>query len=153
MPPSSRKADPERGFRGVMSGALILQAITVLLGLPVASTDHPLAFWEIAALLLLAAAMVGACAFVSKPWMLKVIVALQVVHIACWFIYPALGIMGIIFGVAWWTLIYFRNEYRQRLADGVLPSQIRDAAEAAAAADQHGEDGEGAGSASLAEKN
>ena len=35
----------------------------------------------------------------------------------------ALGVMGVIFAVAWWTLLHFRSEYRRRLAAGELPSQ------------------------------
>lgn len=118
-----RRSDPERGFRGVMSGALILQAITVLLGLPVAASGRDLAGWELAVILLLATACVAACAFVSRPWIVPVIIGLQVVAVLCWFINGALGVMGLIFAIAWWTLLHFRAEYRRRAAAGVLPSQ------------------------------
>jgi hypothetical protein len=120
---SPRGADPERGFRGVMSGALILQSITVLLGLPVASSGRDLAGWELTVILLLAAGCVAACAFVKKSWIVPAVLGLQVVAILCWFITPALGAMGVIFAIAWWTLLHFRGEYRRRLRAGVLPSQ------------------------------
>ena len=107
----------------MMSGALILQAITVLLGLPVASSGRELAGWELAVILLLAAGCVAACAFVKKPWIVPVIIGLQVVAILCWFIHSALGVMGVIFAVAWWTLLHFRAEYRRRAAAGLLPDQ------------------------------
>ncbi|WP_111766280.1 DUF4233 domain-containing protein [Nakamurella deserti] len=118
-----RRADPERGFRGVMSGALLLQSITVLLGLPVASSGRDLAPWELIVILGLAFALIASCAFVTKPWIVPVIIGLQVVAVLCWFITGALGIMGVIFAIAWWTLLHFRNEYRRRAAAGVLPSQ------------------------------
>lgn len=121
--PLPRGADPEKGFRGVMSGALLLQSITVLLGLPVASSGRDLATWELVVILALAAALFGCCTLVKKPWIVPVILGLQVVAILCWFITGALGIMGIIFAIAWWTLLHFRNEYRRRAAAGVLPSQ------------------------------
>jgi hypothetical protein len=124
--PAPRGADPERGFRGVMSGALLLQSITVLLGLPVASAGRDLAAWELVVILGLAAALIGACALVKKPWIVPVILGLQVVAVLCWFIDGALGVMGVIFAVAWWTLLHFRNEYRRRAAAGVLPSQQTD---------------------------
>lgn len=121
--PGVKRPDPERGFRGVMSGALLLQAITVPLGLPVASAAEPLAWWEITLVLLLTAGLIALCAFVKKPWAVPAILGLQAVNIACWVVHPALGIVGVIFAVAWWTLLHFRNEYRRRLAEGSLPSQ------------------------------
>ncbi len=124
--PEPRRSDPERGFRGVMSGALLLQSITVLLGLPVASSGRDLAVWELVVILGLAFALIAACAFVKKPWIVPVIIGLQVVAVLCWFITGALGIMGVIFAIAWWTLLHFRNEYRRRAAAGVLPSQQQD---------------------------
>lgn len=124
--PAPRRPDPERGFRGVMSGALLLQSITVLLGLPVASSGRDLAGWELTVILLLAAALIAACAYVKKPWIVPIIVGLQVAAVLCWFISGALGVMGVIFAIAWWTLLHFRNEYRRRAAAGVLPSQQPD---------------------------
>lgn len=121
--PGVKRPDPERGFRGVMSGALLLQAITVPLGLPVASAAGPLAWWEITLVLLLTAGLIALCAFVKKPWAVPAILGLQAVNIACWVVHPALGVVGVIFAVAWWTLLHFRNEYRRRLAEGSLPSQ------------------------------
>ncbi len=116
-------SDPERGFRGVMSGALVLQSITVLLGLPVASADHHLAAWEIFVLLALFAGLIAACAFVRRPWIFALIAALQVVAIATWFIYPALGIMALIFAAVWAMLLYFHRELGRRAAAGRLPGQ------------------------------
>jgi hypothetical protein len=121
--PTSGRTDPERGFRGVMSGALILQAITILLGLPVASSGRNLAAWELIVILTLSAACIGACAMVKKPWIVPAILAIQALAILCWFIHPALGAMGIIFAIAWWTLLHFRAEYRRRASAGLLPSQ------------------------------
>ncbi len=124
--PLPRGADPERGFRGVMAGALLLQSITVLLGLPVAASGRDLRAWELAVILTLAAALFASCAFVRKPWIVPVILGLQVAAVACWFINGALGIMGLIFAIAWWTLLHFRSEYRRRAAAGLLPSQRPD---------------------------
>ena len=127
LPQPARRSDPERGFRGVMSGALLLQAITVLLGLPVASAEHDLAAWQLIVVLGLAVACVFACSWVKKPWITPLIIGLQVVNVLCWFVHPALGVMGLIFGAVWWVLFYFRNEFRKREAAGVLPSQQGDA--------------------------
>lgn len=106
-----------------MSAALILQSITVLLGLPVASNDHALRAWELTTVLLLALALILTCTQVKKRWAVPLILGLQAVAIGCWLIYPALGVMGVIFGLAWWTLLHFRSEYRRRLHEGNLPGQ------------------------------
>lgn len=103
--------------------ALLLQAVTVLLGLTVASSGRDIAWWELTLILFLATACIAACAFVKRPWIVPVIIGLQVVAISCWFVDGALGVMGVIFAVAWWTLLHFRVEYRRRAAAGVLPSQ------------------------------
>lgn len=121
--PAPRGSDPERGFRGVMSGALILQAVTILLGLPVASSGRELPGWELAVILGLALACVVACAFVKKKWIVPLVVGLQVVAIGCWVIHPALGVMGLIFAAVWGVLFYFRAELRRRAAEGLLPAQ------------------------------
>ena len=121
--PVRRGSDPERGFRGVMSGALILQAITVLLGLPLASSDRVLKGWELAAILGLSLGCVVACAFVKRTWIVPLVVVLQVVAIGCWVIHPALGVMGLIFALVWGVLFYFHAELGRRSAAGVLPAQ------------------------------
>lgn len=117
------RSDPERGFRGVMAAALVLQAITLLLGLPVAATGAGLAGWELAVILTLAAACVAAAGLVRRPFAVPLIIGLQVAAVGTWVIDPALGVMGLVFAVVWWTLLHWRAEYRRRLAAGVLPLQ------------------------------
>lgn len=119
----AQRKDPEKGFRGVMSGALVLQSITVLLGLPVASADHRLAAWELGIILGLAVACIGCCALVKRPWIVVAIIAIQVVAVGSWLIYPALGIMGAIFALVWFMLLRFRAEFRRRREAGLLPDQ------------------------------
>jgi Protein of unknown function (DUF4233) len=119
----AKRKDPEKGFRGIMSGALVLQSITVLLGLPVASADHRLAGWELGMVLGLAVACIACCALVRRPWIVPAIIALQVVAIGSWVIYPALGIMGLIFAAVWFGLFRFLAEFRRRREAGLLPSQ------------------------------
>jgi HAMP domain-containing protein len=38
-----------------------------------------------------------------------------------WLITPSLGVMGVVFGLVWALIIWFRNEFRRRLAAGTLP--------------------------------
>lgn len=117
-----RPYDPERGLRGVMSATLVLEAIVVLLSIPVAAnTGSGASPVGIAVICILAVAMIALCAFAGKPWFLRAALILQALTILGWLITPALGVMGIVFAVVWGSIIWFRNEFRRRLAAGTLP--------------------------------
>jgi hypothetical protein len=105
-----------------MSATLVLEAITVLLAVPVASnTGGGVGPAGVAIICVLAVLLIGACAIVSRPYALPVILTLQVLMIACWVITPPLGIMGVVFGLVWALILWFRGEFRRRLAAGTLP--------------------------------
>ena len=119
---ATRPYDPERGLRGAMSATLVLEAITVLLAIPVAAnTGGGVGPAGVVIICVLAVLLIGACAIVSRPYAVPVIVTLQVVMIACWVITPPLGIMGVVFGLVWALILWFRGEFRRRLAAGTLP--------------------------------
>lgn len=120
----SSRSDPERGLRGVMSAILILEGVTLLLGLTViqhGGTDAPAA--EIIVISVLAVGHVAACGIMAKRYAVAVIVALQVLVIGCWVISAAIGITGIIFAAMWAGVLYMRREFRRRLAAGTIPPQ------------------------------
>ena len=120
--PQRKPYDPEKGLRGVMSATLILEAITVLLAIPVAAnTGSGVGPTGVIIICVLAVLLIGACAIVSRPYALYVILGLQVVMVGCWLITPPLGAMGIIFGLVWGLILWFRAEFRRRLAAGTLP--------------------------------
>lgn len=122
--PVYRAPDPERGLRGATSATLILQALTVLLSIPVArNTGSGTTAVGVIIIVVLALAMIMACAFVKKPWATAMIVTLQVLTIAGWFISGYLGVVGVIFGIAFAVIFWFRYEYRRRGAAGQLPGQ------------------------------
>ena len=119
---ATRPYDPERGLRGAMSATLVLEAITVLLAIPVAAnTGGGVGPAGVVIICLLAVLLIGACAIVSRPYAVPVIVTLQALMIACWVITPPLGIMGVVFGLVWALILWFRGEFRRRLAAGTLP--------------------------------
>ena len=77
-PRATRPYDPERGLRGVMSATLVLEAITVLLAIPVAAnTGGGVGPAGVAVICILAVLLIGACAIVSRPYALPVILSLQ----------------------------------------------------------------------------
>ena len=120
--PQPRPYDPERGLRGVMSATLIREAVVALLSIPVAAnTGSGTSALGIVLICLLALALIALCAFVSKPWFLPAALGLQGLMVLGWLITPPLGVMGIVFGLVWALTIWFRNEFRRRLAAGTLP--------------------------------
>lgn len=118
----TRPYDPERGLRGVMSATLVLEAIVVLLAIPVArNTGSGTSWLGVVLICLLAVALIAVCAFASRPWFVPAALSLQGLVVLGWFITPTLGVMGIVFALVWALIIWFRNEFRRRLAAGTLP--------------------------------
>jgi len=121
---TAQPADPWKSFRGVMAGTLILELITVLLALPVVgavgggltawSTSYVVGF---AILLGLLAGMQG------RPWAIWANLGVQLLLVAGFFIYPAIGFMGLLFLVVWGVIAYLRAEVLRRQRLGLLPGQ------------------------------
>jgi len=117
-----RSYDPERGLRGAMSATLLLEGITVLLAIPVArNTGNGTSGWGVLAIVVLAFALIAACAFVRRPFAVAMIIGLQLVTLLGWFISAPLGIVGVIFSLVWLIIFYLRAEFRRRAAAGTLP--------------------------------
>ncbi len=118
--------DPWKSFRGVMAGTLILEAIVVLLALPVVSFSHGGLTWTsggfligMTGLLILLAGMQG------RPWALKANLAAQVVLIGGVVIHAAIGFIGVVFAAVWLLIAYLRAEVKRRQDRGLLPGQQR----------------------------
>jgi hypothetical protein len=117
-----REAAINKGLRGVMSATLVLEAIVVLLALPVAiNTGDGVGPVWVALICLLAVALIGCCVIIKQPYALTVILVLQGLMIAGWFVTPTLGVMGLVFAAVWALILWFRAELRRRLAAGTLP--------------------------------
>ncbi|MFL6126584.1 DUF4233 domain-containing protein [Actinophytocola sp.] len=118
------RPDPMKSFVGVMSATLVLEVIVVLLALPVvAKLGDGLATWQGVLVGVLALLLLATCAFLRRPWGRWLAAGLQVVLIACWFAMTALGIVGLIFALAWAVLLWMRHDVAKRMAEGRLPSQ------------------------------
>jgi hypothetical protein len=121
---TTKPPDPMRSFVGVMSATLVLEAIVVLLALPVvAKLGDGLATWQGVLVGVIALALLVTCAFLRRPWGKWLAAGLQVVLIACWFTMVALGIVGLLFGLVWALLLWMRHDVARRMAEGRLPSQ------------------------------
>lgn len=117
-----REAAINKGFRGVMSATLVLEAIVVLLALPVAiNLDGGVGPVGVVVICLLAAALIACCVIVKRSYAIPVILALQAVMVVGAFITPTLGVMGLVFAAVWALILWFRAELQRRLAAGTLP--------------------------------
>lgn len=116
--------DPWKSFRGVMAGTLILEIITVLLALPVVaavgggltagSTTYLLGFVVLLGLL---AGVQG------RSWAIWANLGAQLLLVAGYLVYPAIGFMGVLFLVVWAVIAYLRGEVLRRQRLGLLPGQ------------------------------
>ncbi|MGH3757308.1 DUF4233 domain-containing protein [Actinophytocola sp.] len=124
MSAAREKADPLKSFAGVMAMTLLLEMIAVLLSIPVvANLGSGMDTWQGVLVGALALLLLLTCAVVRKPWGIWVAVGLQVVMIVCWVALPALGVLGLIFGLVWTILLWMRWDVAKRMAEGRLPSQ------------------------------
>ena len=122
-PPNVR--DPWKGLRGVMAGTLVLEFIVFALALPVVwqfgGGVSSVGFAVVAALsvLMLAAGFVQ-----RRSWGLPVALVLQLAMVACFFVHPAVGIMGLVFAGIWGYMLYLRRDVAKRMREGRLYDQL-----------------------------
>lgn len=116
--------DPWKGLRGVMAGTLALEAIVVALALlVVAKFGGALGTVSGAVVAGLAVAMAVASGLQRRRWGVGLALGLQVLMIVSGVLVPALGVLGVVFGLVWVYLMYVRAEVARRMAAGLLPGQ------------------------------
>lgn len=125
QPPGQPAApDPWRSFRGVMAGTLVLEAIVVLLALPVvARIGGGLTAASGSYLVGLAVVMVLLAGVQGRSWAIWVNVGLQFVLIGGVVVHGAIGVVGAVFLVVWLFIAYLRAEVLRRQRRGLLPGQ------------------------------
>ncbi|TDO07339.1 uncharacterized protein DUF4233 [Mycobacterium sp. BK086] len=116
--------DPWKSFRGVMAGTLILEAIVVLLALPVVSmVGGGLTAWSTAYLVGFAVFLLLLAGVQGRPWAIWLNLGVQLILVAGFVVYPAVGMVGILFVVVWALIAYLRSEVLRRQRQGRLPGQ------------------------------
>lgn len=124
--PPVNAPDPWKSFRGVMAGTLILEAIVVLLALPVVSFSHGgLTAVSGGYLIGMAVVMILLAGMQGRPWALKANIAVQVVLIAGVMIHAVIGFIGVLFAAVWLLIARLRAEVKRRQDRGLLPGQQR----------------------------
>jgi hypothetical protein len=115
-------ADPWKSFRGVMAATLILEAIVVLLAIPVVgAVGGGLNGASLSYLIGLAVLLILLCGVQGRPWAIWVNLGVQLVVLAGFAIYPGVGFIGVMFTGLWLLLVYFRSEVRRRQEYGQTP--------------------------------
>lgn len=116
--------DPWVGLRGVMAGVLVLEAIVVLLGLPVvAHLSGGIGWISGTYLTVLALLMIVAAGLQRRSWALPMNLALQGAFVLGWLAHPSIGAIGIVFCGVWAYILRLRSDVADRLKLGLLPGQ------------------------------
>jgi Protein of unknown function (DUF4233) len=107
--------DPWRSFGAVMAATLILEAVVVLLALPVVgAVGGGLTAVSLTYLLGLAALLILLSGLQRRPWAIWVNLGVQLVPLAGFAIYPGVGFIGLLFAGVWALIAYLRAEVRRR---------------------------------------
>ncbi|MFE3026107.1 DUF4233 domain-containing protein [Nocardia tengchongensis] len=122
VPPPA--TDPWKGLRGVMAGTLVLEAITVLLALPVISAvGGGLRWWSVLYVVGLAVVMFLGVGVQRRPWAIPFNLALQVALLLGGFIHISILVIGVVFVAVWVFVLFLRADVKKRMDAGQLPSQ------------------------------
>jgi hypothetical protein len=122
--PEVQAPDPWKSFRGVMAGTLILEAIVVLLALPVVNmVGGGLTAWSTAYLVGFAVFLVLLAGVQGRSWAVWLNLGVQLILVAGFFVYPAVGMVGLVFAIVWGIIAYLRVEVLRRQRRGLLPGQ------------------------------
>ena len=107
-----------------MAGTLVLEAIDVLLVLPmISSLGGGLTAWSGGYVVGLAVLMILGAGVQGRSWAIPFNLTLQALLLLGFFIDLALGAVGVIFGVVWAYLLYLRKDIKDRESRGLLPGQ------------------------------
>jgi Protein of unknown function (DUF4233) len=119
---SPSPSDPWKSFGGVMAATLLLEAIVVLLAIPVVgAVGGGLTAVSLTYLIGLAVVLVLLAGLQRRPWAIWVNLAVQLVPLAGFAVYPGVGFIGVLFAGLWAMLAYFRAEVRRRQDHDQLP--------------------------------
>ena len=118
--------DPLKGLNSVLSGTLILEAITVFLILLVILKIDDGVMWTTFNWVYIT--VIGAAhvimAFLQKlPGAMWVNLALQIPLLLGFFIHWSVPVVGIIFSIVWFFIVKLRSEIVQRMRGGYLVTQ------------------------------
>lgn len=109
------RADPWKSFGAVMAATLLLEAIVVLLAIPVVgAVGGGLTPVSLGYLVSVAGLLIVLGGVQRKPWAIWVNLAAQLLLLAGFAVYPGVGFIGVLFTGLWAVIAYFRAEVLRR---------------------------------------
>nr|WP_120491214.1 DUF4233 domain-containing protein [Corynebacterium lactis] len=118
--------DPLKGLRGVMAGTLVMQSISVLLGLTVVTriADGQInQTFSVTYISILGIALFVMAFLQKKRWALVANIVLQVFGVLAIFTHVSMGFVGIFFAIVWMYILHLRKNLIQRMERGLLTTQ------------------------------
>src|ERR1700692_637530 len=115
-------SDPWKSFRGVMAATLILEAVVVLLAIPVVgAVGGGLNAVSLGYLIGLTVLLVALAGLQGRPWAIWVNLGVQAILLAGFAVYPGVGFIGLLFTGVWALIAYLRAEGQRRQEHGPSP--------------------------------
>ncbi|HEX5203558.1 DUF4233 domain-containing protein [Paractinoplanes rhizophilus] len=109
-PPRSGLRNPKAAVRGLGAGALVLEAIVLLLAIqPIRVLGGDLSGWGVAAVIVLAVLAILLAGMMGRPWAWVAGAVLQALLIACGLLHWSLAVLGVIFAGVWGYAAYVRR--------------------------------------------
>jgi hypothetical protein len=106
-------ADPWKSFRAVMAATLILEAIVILLAIPVVgAVGGGLTAASLSYLIGTAVLLILLAGLQRRSWAIWVNLGVQVVPLAGFAVYSGVGFIGVLFAALWALIAYLRAEVR-----------------------------------------
>ena len=103
-----------------MAATLILEAIVVLLAIPVVGmVGIGFTALSLGYLVGLAGLLVLLAGLQRRPWAIWANLGVQAVVLGGVLVYPGLGFIGVLFAAVWALIVYLRAEVRRRRAQGL----------------------------------
>ena len=118
--------DPLKGLRGVMAGTLVMQSISVLLGLTVVTRvagGQLNETFSITYISILGIALFVMAFLQKHRWALTANIVLQVFGVLAVFTHVSMGFVGVFFAVVWMYILHLRKNLIQRMERGLLTTQ------------------------------
>ena len=109
------RPDPWKSFGAVLAATLFLEAIVVLLAIPVVgAVGGGLTSVSLTYLIGLAALLVLLAGLQRRPWAIWMNLGVQALLLAGVAVYPGVGVIGLVFTGVWAVIAYLRAEVLRR---------------------------------------
>lgn len=118
--------NPMAALSGVLSGTLVMEAITVLLILLVLLKVDGGEYWTTfnwVYITTIGLAHLALACVQKRPWALWADLALQIPLIFGFFVHWSVTVVGVVFGIVWFFIVKLRSEMLQRMRHGYLVTQ------------------------------